>query len=332
MSDDSSRSDNRDDAAAARAKLMTLSERISRATIDVVWRQWSAIGGMATTKHRAKSLVDPEALVLISLTLLPTEPRLGDLVADWTARNSDLLSVQRLRNLERRYPTATRERLQRLARVALEEGKDHRWKSLLGDKSGVLTRRGTKSRAVRAQAVESPAAVLRFRLAFGVGIKADLFSYLLSTDEGAGASVAVISLATGYTVAAVRRAASDLAEAHFILPVADDAAIADTRIHYRVQQEGWREVLGIEHLAKWRGWNERFVFVAAFLDWVAETADRPLTAYVLESRGRDLIEEHLNAFRWQRVWQSENSDRGAGRDGVLTSAVGALGTWMLREV
>ena len=54
------------------------------------------------------ALVDPEALVLVSLGLLDHERRLGDLLHDWGARNSDLLSVQRIKNLARDYPESVR--------------------------------------------------------------------------------------------------------------------------------------------------------------------------------------------------------------------------------
>jgi hypothetical protein len=332
MSDESSRSIRGDDARDAHEVVKALSGKITRATTEVVWRQWTALGGMASAKRRARSLVDPEALVLISLTLAESEPRLQDVVGDWTARNSDLLSVQRMRNLADRYPAATQERLGGLARIALEEGKDHRWQPLVSDTTLEFARRRGKRRAIRFPPLESAALVARFRLFLGVGIKADLFSFLLSTDEAAAATVATIASATGYTVPAVRKAANGLAEARFILSIVDSNEITDARVHYQVPRAGWSHVLGVEQIPKWRGWNERFVFVAAFLDWAASVAERPLTTYVLDSAGRDLIEAHSNAFRWHRVWQWDSSQPTGSNEGMLASAIDALCAWMLREV
>jgi len=321
----SSKSNRDDDVAIARAALSELRETIEAATLEVVWRQWSALGGMASARRRAKALVDPEALILISLTLEPLEPRLADLLAGWMLRNSDLLSVQRTRNLSVRYPAPTRARLGALARIAFQEGKDHRWQSLIDGGSSELTRRGNKQRAVRAAPVEPAALTLRLRLAFGVGIKADLLSFLLSTDGGAGASVAVIATATAYTVAAVRKAARDLAEARLI------EAITENRTEFAVHRAGWSELLGVKNMPKWRGWNERFVFVADFLNWATDASDRPLTTYVLESAGRDLLKAHERAFRWHRVWHWSDSDATPTTAGMLTSAISALSKWMLNQ-
>lgn len=315
----------REELDAAALLLDDLSGALREVTMEVVWRQWSALGGM-TSSRRAKSLVDPEALVLMSLTLEPVEPRLGDLLADWAARNSDLLSVQRMRNLAERYPTAARERLGRFACIAYEEGKDHRWKRFCAAAAPPLALRRNKARAVRAQLIEPAALMLRLRLAFGVGIKADLLGFLLGVDDNAWASVSTIATATGYTIAAVRKAARDLAEARFI------EEIAGTRTEYHAPHANWRPLLGLGDVARWRAWDERFVFVAAFLDWEAEARQRPITPYLIESRGRDLLQAYAATFRWHRIWPSQLKDRRVAEPDGFASAVRALVKWMKREV
>lgn len=324
MSETNSDTRRSDDPAAARAALRALRERIVEATTEVVWRQWSAVGAMASVSTHATALVDPEALVMMSLTLAPSEPRLGDLVADWTIRNSDLLSVQRMRNLADRYPAMTQARLRGLARIAVSDGKDHRWKSVLDDGNPVeeVLRRRNKMRAVRTPAVVPAALVLRLRLAFGVGIKADLLAFLLSTRVDARA--VEISRATSYTADAVRKAAKDLAQARFI----DAAAAVSTEYH--VSRSAWRVLLGIRQLPRWRAWNERFMFVSDFLLWADNASERALTAYVLDSTGRDVLETHPNAYPWQRLWQQQSPDTAADGSGLFAVAVNAFADWMLR--
>jgi hypothetical protein len=311
------------EASQAREELRELTASLTKATVDIAWRQWSALGGTASVRQRATALVDPEALVLVSLALDAAEPRLTDLVADWMTRNSDLLSVQRMRNLAKGYPEETQARLGHLARIAYEDAKDHRWKSLVRPDAGALPRRRNKRRTVRAQPIEPAALVLRLRLAFGVGIKADLLAYLLGTDQEAAASIAVSAVATGYTVAAVRKAANDLVAARLI------EAIMDAPTHYQAPRAAWRALLQVQDFAKWRAWSARFAFVVDFLDWASKTRDRPLTRYVLESAGRDLIDRHATAFRWHQVWRLSQHD--AASPGVFGEAVTALRNWMVRE-
>jgi hypothetical protein len=313
------------DSTAAQNTLAELCDTLRTASAEVAWRQWSAIGGMAATERRAASLVDPEALVLLSLVLDATEPRLADILASWAALNSDLLSVQRMRNLVRRYPAETGERLAGFARVAFDEGKDHRWMPLLRDGAPPLAHRGNKVRAVRVPPAEPAALVLRLRLAFGVGIKADVLGFLLGAEQEVWASTSTIATATGYTVAAVRKAINDLAEARLIHSF-DASPTA-----YVAPRAQWRAFLETELSSRWRGWSERFVFIAAFLDWATKARERHLTPYVLDSRGRQLIAAHAASFRWQNVWPVDRELSGPMRSGVLSSAVHALAAWMTAE-
>lgn len=295
-------------------------------TLNVIWRQWHAVGGMTSSDRRTKSLVDPEALVLMSLGLQGSEPRLADVLGDWATINSDLLSVQRLRNLAKRFSPSTQSAVGSFARIAYEDGKDHRWKAIIEADQLKLKRRPPKGsgakRAARARPLESAALMLRLRLAFGVGIKADTLSFLLSTEQEAWASVGVIAAATDYSVAAVRKAAQNLVEARFVEQMADPSA------EYHVDHQGWRELLGVKSLPTWRGWAVRFAFVSAFLEWIDDVQDRSMTPYVFESRGLALLQKHERAFRWQGVSQRIPRSFSSDGDFQVETAIHDLGKWM----
>ncbi len=296
------------------------------ATLEVLWQQWAAVGGAVSARRRAASLVDPEALVLTSLALRSSEPRLTDVLGDWVLRNSDLLSVQRIRNLAGAYPEESRGGLGGVAQIALTEGRDHRWKALTleaANPAAELSRRLNKRRAVRVRIGEPATLTLRLRLVFGVGIKADVLSLLLTQEFGEWVSVSGVARATGYTVAAVRKAIGDLSEARVI------EAMAGTRAEYRVGRHAWQGLLGGAPFPIWRDWHDRFVFATTFLAWAEEVERRPLTSYVVASRGRDLIEAHPRAFRWS----GERGDGWAARvvaagGQPLLPAVSRLAAWM----
>ncbi|MGH7648103.1 MAG: hypothetical protein ACREND_08285, partial [Gemmatimonadaceae bacterium] len=264
---------------------------LRNATIDVVWRQWAALGAGAASRTRARAVVDPEALMLVSLALISDEPRLADLLHDWVTRNADLLSVQRAKNLSRGYDAATRalieDGLAWLARIAVEEGKDLRWRSLLTHERHSSSRwsrpsvRASKSRAVRARVAEAPALLLRLRLAFSVGVKADLLSCLLCVG-GELTTVRAIADMTGYTPAAVRRASEDLAAAQFI--ESRDAQPAA----YRLVRASWNPLLKVEtESLSWKGWQNAFAFALAFFEWHRTTTVETRTPYVVGVEGRE---------------------------------------------
>lgn len=351
------------DARDARETLHQLAAELRRAVLDVVWRQWRSLGAGAVVRpgaraasraergagHDLHTLVDPEALVLVSLVLLHDERRLGDLMHDWGARNSDLLSVQRVKNLEADYPEPVRgplaQRLAWFATVARDAGKDLRWRSLAqgwadagerrpepapeAGEAGVWARgahapqrASTKSRATRARLTAGPTLILRLRLGVGVGVKADLLAFLLARVEE-WATVRDVADAIGYTVAAVRRAAEDLAAARLIESLDRQPA------SYRATRGAWAPLLGLEDRPpRWASWHERFVFAAAFLDWAEVARERPLSAYAFGAHGRQLLERHRPAFERDlvAVWgeHSPVPDWGA----FVGRSVRSLAAWM----
>jgi len=130
--------------------------------------------------------------------------------------------------------------------------------------------------------------LLRLRLGFGVGTKADVLGYLLGI-AGKSASVRDISAATVYTVAAIRRATEDMAAAHLI------HSTTGPPVAYRADPPAWRRVLALKGQPPWRNWHQRFAFAAAFLFWTEALTDT-LSDYAAGVKGRELMQQHRSAF------------------------------------
>jgi hypothetical protein len=79
-------------------------DKVSQGLLDFAWRQWEQIGVSATVAGADRWAVDPEALILFTIGIGRRDPRLFDEMLDWMAFNHELLSMQRLRNLARRFP------------------------------------------------------------------------------------------------------------------------------------------------------------------------------------------------------------------------------------
>jgi hypothetical protein len=344
--------------------LRQLADELRHAVLGVAWRQWRALGASVVVRPTARadsrsgpddrcgvhSLVDPEALVLVSLALMQDERRLGDVLRDWTARNSDLLSVQRTKNLAADYPDALRaplsDRLAWIATVAQDAGKDMRWRSLShgrAEASGRDTLPGstpqkvsearaygihapsdasTKSRATRARLTADATLLLRLRLGIGVGVKADLLAFLLTQNE-AWLSVRDIAEAIRYSVAAVRRAVDDLATARMIELRLGQAA------SYRATHAAWSPILGFTgYPPQWAGWHERFVFASDFLHWVDTSRNHSMSVYAFGVKGRQLIERHCRAFTHNEEAIGGGHTPVQNWGAAVSRPVRALATWM----
>lgn len=356
-------------AADAHGELEALADELRRATLEVAWRQWRAFGAGTAVRANVsgardgardlQTLIDPEALVLVSLGLVHEERRLADLLHDWAERNAELLSIQRVKNLLEHYPASVRSTLVGplawFATVACD-AKDLRWRSVAqawseearrgsspmdgtmpaamgpgeyvrsahpgGGAAGRGSQLSTKSRATRARLTARATLVLRLRLGFGVGVKADLLAFLLARAEQ-WATVRDVAHATAYTPAAVRRAAEDLAAARLV-QVRESQPTS-----FRVPYAAWAPLLTLEDgPPRWGSWHERFVFTAAFLQWAASARERPLSQYVLGAQGRELLEQHRPAFERDHlaVWSAHTPIQDWAV--FLRQAIQSLAEWM----
>lgn len=274
-----------------------ITQELTAAWLRCVWTQWGLLGGTAggARPTHPVAAIDPEALLLASLDLLDAEPRLADVLRGWLRANAPLVSVQRLRNLATtRSAFATSRgagRLAWLAEVARVEAKDARWRLLArsttsGEEFAPPTR--GKSPPPPLRPTEGHHLLLRLRLGFGVGVKADVLALSLSRLT-VWSSIREVATTLGYSNAPVRRALDDLATGGFL----------DRRpghpVRYRADVARWESLLGAQGLSVgWGEWDARFRFAANWIAWAEASARHPASAYALSVQARALLATHLD--------------------------------------
>jgi hypothetical protein len=243
---------------------------------------------IASEKRPARSVVDPEALILASLWLQRYESRLGKLNRMFARLGSQLVSTQRIKNLKRAYREDSVSELHTFALLALKSGNDPKWRSL-AEGGAEPNRKGVKSEESFMVHRYPPAALmLRLRLAFSVGIKADALSFLIGRI-GIPASVQGVTVAIGYQGRSVRRALEELAAADLIEPV------NSAPVSYLADEKRWDLFLELDGAAPgWWYWHQLYAF-GADLDNVAEETAH-MSPYLQSSKARDLLEKHTKLF------------------------------------
>lgn len=301
-----------------------LVDRVTEAAIDAAWTQWRSLGMLVTTGGRARSLVDPEALVLVSLSLRDRERRLWDVLTSWAKTGSTALSVQRTKNLQARYPAHTGERLAEFARIAFKNGGDHRWRKLAGKTAGPRTR-DQKPRSTTAKGWDPAALMIRLRLGIGVGLHADILAFLLS-QGGSWAPGRLIAQATGYSIYGIRRTADKMAEAQLI------ESTTEKPQEYRADTEVWGTVLGnASAVPQWRYWLHAYAFVSDLAWSAGEGSLEASSPYLLSTRLRDLADKHQDAFRLNQV-QLPESASGEEYVAAFEETAELFANWMSRSV
>jgi hypothetical protein len=264
---------------------MDVTRRLRSAAVSACWRQWRALGASLSraATEPARSVVDVEALILMSLALLPDERRLGDAVAWWAGTASRLVSVQRMRTIARRGPPDADTHVALFAAAACAEG-DRRWLRLAAPGSSLPKRaaKGPELPRLRERAALMP----RLRAAFGVGAKADVLLFLLTAPRP-DASARDLAAALDYTPRAVRDAAEDMTLSGLL-----DASGERPR-RYAVQRQPWADLLlDGDAFPPWKPWSATCEMVTHLIAWSAASDATKASAYLKASTGRDVIEAH----------------------------------------
>jgi hypothetical protein len=74
--------------------------------LDLLWRQWTALGVSGQLSPWKATPLDPEALLLVTCTVARQDARLFDAVLDWLGVNGRYVNVGRLRRMLKDYPFA----------------------------------------------------------------------------------------------------------------------------------------------------------------------------------------------------------------------------------
>ncbi len=309
---------------------------VVQAGLKVCWAQWSALGSYAAPERtrRPISIVDPEALILLSLGLEKEERRLGDMLSWWATVGSRFTSVQRIRTLAKDFPEDVQHSVGRYASLAAAAG-DRRWKRLAAEEVPGPRDRGQKGPDVL-NLTEASTLMLRLRAAFGVGSKADALAFLLGMG-GSWVSVSVICEATGYSGTAIRAAARDMALGRLIRETEDRPAL------YFVPAKPWAELLEIQPygsphegdlaMPPWRFWSDTFGFLLRVANWAERAIESKGALEVVASRARDIVLDCAHTFDLNGI-QVSDPRRYRGPEFLfgLRDTVRVLDDWLEEKV
>lgn len=269
--------------------------RIAETVVEVLWRQWRAIGAAAAGAD-ARLVVDPEVLLLASLVMRRYEPRLETTMADWLESGSMLISTQRLKNLAKRFPSTPDDSLRWVAGVSFHHGRDHRWRRL-AEEGEVGSHAPVGERPYRPKSAgpalrTPPAFLLRVRTAFGHGIKPDLLAVLHGTDFAEDVNSFVATL--GYQRNPVHLAVKDLVASGVVrsVPVPTGTGFALERTLFPDAE-----------VAPWGWWHEILGFLIAVLE--LEIPSPGASGYAQAVMLRRVVEPRLGALAHARLFSPD---------------------------
>jgi hypothetical protein len=278
-------------ASHNRGRLRQVRDGLRTAVLDGLWRQWSAVGASAAANRPARAVVDPEALVLASLCLIDDEPRLADVIAQWSLVNGGLLSVQRIKNLSAGF-SGVSPHLAAFARLMDTESGEKRWEKLVRAGDAALRYRQGRSRTVRVPFERLPLLLLRLRVLLGVGVKADAVSLLLTHKRSIGyVNASEIARLVGYETVVVRRVLQGLAEAGWLHEVTSPA------LAYSADESSLGRLLGVAY-DEMPPWGYTAGVFAMAIDVLTQTArfSESASEFAVDAALEELENTHRQAL------------------------------------
>lgn len=292
--------------------LSTIGADARRTALQATWAQWSAITHTASlaADQDVTSVVDPEALLLLSLTLWNDEHRLRDLCFAFAKQAAKLLSVHRAQEVCTAFPESSQALLADFASWA----KHPSWFRLAKLATSAETAPPRDKSLGPLRLHNPPALYLRFRTAFGVGLKSDLLACTVCRQDR-GATIAQLASFVAYSERNTRSAADDLVDAGLL--IRDDYSPRQT---YRAAPGDWSaflsfgapEASSVSHVPRWQPWAVLFAFLAHVADAGRRSEVHGWSDYVAYSRARDLIEHHYPALLQAEIveWSGGMPGRG----------------------
>ena len=276
------------------------------------WSQWAQLGVLAPSKRHDNWAADPEALLLFTLEVGRSDPRLFDETLDWLLANQRLVGVQRLRNLaiddadrglveaaiawvahwqprnRRLRPRSARAaggKAQRLFRTLAQEIVDPDPAFL---NAGFLKPNTEPSRKSIPPDPTLPISfAFRTRLLFGVGSRAEVIRYLL-TAPAPDASTPVIAEAAGYARRNVSETLAALASSRLIT-----AYERGNENRYRIDRATWGQLFefGPDAWPTYREWPRLLLALRRLARWVERPDLEELSDYMRASEARTIASE-----------------------------------------
>lgn len=297
--------------------------KFSQRVLNFVWSQWSQMGVAGSGPQNSRWVIDPEPLLAFTSEVARRDARMFDEVLDWLVTNGRWINTQRLSTIMRQDETGAPAVMGAIASWMSDHDKSTKWRGIarysvrteqrqeerlfliesehrdiLGDQREVhferygLIRGPIHTRGMtRTVNMKEPLNVMfKSRALFGIGIRADVMTYLLTTNGGYARHIAEV---LGYNHMRVSEVLADMAEAGIVA-----MHTAGRTKQYRVDRERWRSVILPDrtNMPQWVNWRPLLRAFAGLWRAVWALDETRADAYIFSSKMRNTMQTVRDDF------------------------------------
>lgn len=254
--------------------------------LTFLWRQWVSLGVIGNAVPWKGSVIDPEALLLVSCTVGRYDPRLFDAVLDWLTINGRYLNIQRMKRMLSAESFSGKMVLKAIAATVKTSVNGKKWAQLaeISQKRGMVNEplfflrdgrdlpvvkkedaifsaygfsrecfQENHDRNVAQQFRPEPDCnlLLKLRAFLGVNARCELLTYLLMQGQGSPRAVA---RSCGYSPPAVTKTLAEMQDSGYLV----SRELGRRRL-YTLIPETWSNLLLVDEPGpKWYSWGPLF--------------------------------------------------------------------------
>lgn len=299
-------------------------EQIADRVLTFLWNQWSRIGVAAGTTTGGRTVIDPEALLLLTLECSRRDPRVFDEVLDWLHTNGRWINVTRLDSLLGADNACAPTLVGAVAAALAEIDRTPKWRTLatkhrpatalkpkplfelgpvhattITEADPIWLQYGWARPAFERRELSTPilapeprsitpaSLFFKARAMFGVNIRADVFVFAALRPGGTNANEAAREL--GYSQRRVYDAMSDMALGGLLTIIQEGRGRGSTTAYTVARNQA--SALDVPESARWFEW--RALARAWSLRWrkVFSMREERLSQYIIESEVEPLLRE-----------------------------------------
>jgi len=285
--------------------------------LNFVWGQWCQIGVAGSVPLKTQWVIDPEPLLTFTTEVARRDARMFDEVMDWLVTNGRWINTQRLATIVRQDKTGDASVMGAIASWMSEQDKSMKWRGIARRAVRAEQKKAEPLFATQPQGAVKPDAqpeghferygllrgpihnrgltkavnmrdprniIFKSRAAFGIGIRADVMAYLVSTDGGYARRIAEI---LGYNHMRVSEVLSAMAEAGMVTVYSSGRTK-----HYRADRGQWQSVILPERseMPRWVNWRPLTRGLTAIWREVWALDDNRADTYVFSSKMRKAMQ------------------------------------------
>lgn len=250
--------------------------------LDLLWRQWTALGVSGQVSPWERTALDPEALLAISCTVGRHDPRLFDTMLDWMQVNGRYLNIHRMQRMLKTHPFAGGAVYAAAAAVASNPGQAAKWRRssrlanstlrsaeplfrmadgkalpVLNEQDPVFQAHGfvrdryeTRGSAHPFNPAIPANLILRLRAFLGVNARCEILAYLLANATGSPRAVA---RACGFYPATITKALAEMSDSGYVI-----SRVEGRHRHYTMASDVWHTLLIGKERLSWITWPPLF--------------------------------------------------------------------------